>query len=212
MLGVSGSTRREKLVHISPLDRSLFSHPPRRRFVLFVLTPRCRKNKGLAHTRLAIIDLSAEGNQPLHDDQDHIHAVITGEIYDHDRLRRECVEAGYRFKGHSDSEVVVALYQRYGAPGFLEHCRGEFSMVVYDDRSGEVFACRDRSGIKPLFYTIVQNELWFSSEVKGFLGMGWKPEWALESIAMGVTQVGSSTIFQGVNRVISRPTQRKVDA
>ncbi|KAI6378694.1 hypothetical protein MCOR32_004674 [Pyricularia oryzae] len=156
---------------------------------------------GLAHTRLAIIDLSAEGNQPLHDDQDHIHAVITGEIYDHDRLRRECVEAGYRFKGHSDSEVVVALYQRYGAPGFLEHCRGEFSMVVYDDRSGEVFACRDRSGIKPLFYTIVQNELWFSSEVKGFLGMGWKPEWALESIAMGVTQVGSSTIFQGVNRI-----------
>ncbi|TLS20946.1 uncharacterized protein PpBr36_10678 [Pyricularia pennisetigena] len=156
---------------------------------------------GLAHARLTIIDLSAEGNQPLHDDQGHIHAVINGEIYDHDRLRQECVDAGYRFKGHSDSEVVVALYQRYGAPAFLEHCRGEFSMVIYDDRSGEVFACRDRCGIKPLFYTVVQDELWFASEIKGFLGMGWKPEWAVEKIAMGITQIGPNTIFKGVNRI-----------
>ncbi|KAI6352785.1 hypothetical protein MCOR25_009301 [Pyricularia grisea] len=156
---------------------------------------------GLSHARLAIIGLSADGNQPLHDDQEHIHAVINGEIYDHDRLRQECVDAGYKFKGHSDSEVAVALYQRYGAPEFLEHCRGEFSMVVYDDRSGEVFACRDRCGVKPLFYTIVQDELWFSSEVKGFLGLGWKPEWDVESIAMGTTMIGRSTMFKGVKRI-----------
>ncbi|TLD33669.1 hypothetical protein PspLS_01657 [Pyricularia sp. CBS 133598] len=156
---------------------------------------------GLAHNRLAIIGISADGNQPLHDDQDHIHAVINGEIYDHDRLRQECVDAGYKFKGHSDSEVIIALYQRYGAPEFLEHCRGEFSMVIYDDRSGEIFACRDRSGIKPLFYTIVQDELWFSSEIKGFLGMGWKPEWDLESLAMGTIRVGSNTTFKGIKKI-----------
>ncbi|TLD16308.1 uncharacterized protein PgNI_02600 [Pyricularia grisea] len=156
---------------------------------------------GLAHTRLAIIGLSADGNQPLYDDQEHIHAVINGEIYDHDRLRQECVDAGYKFKGHSDSKVVVALYQRYGAPEFLDHCRGEFSMVIYDDRTGEVFACRDRYGIKPLFYTIIQNKLWFLSEAKGFLGMGWKPEWDVESIAMGISMIGPSTMFKGVKRI-----------
>ncbi|KAK1993536.1 asparagine synthase [Colletotrichum falcatum] len=156
---------------------------------------------GLAHNRLAIIDLSSEGTQPLHDDQGHIHAVINGEIYDHDRLRKECLNSGYSFKGKSDSEVVLALYQRYGAPEFLQHCRGEFSMVIYDDRSGEVFACRDRFGIKPLFYTIVKEELFFASEMKAFLAMGWKPEWGIESIAVGKTMIGGSTIFKGVSKI-----------
>ncbi|KAK1959864.1 asparagine synthase [Colletotrichum sublineola] len=147
------------------------------------------------------VDPTATGTQPLHDDQGHIHAVINGEIYDHDRLRQECINVGYSFKGKSDSEVVVALYQRYGAPEFLQHCRGEFSMVIYDDRSGEVFACRDRFGIKPLFYTIIEEELFFASEIKAFLPMGWKPEWAVESIALGKTMIGGSIIFKGVRKI-----------
>ncbi|KAK2018613.1 asparagine synthase [Colletotrichum eremochloae] len=156
---------------------------------------------GLGHCRLSIIDLSDEGNQPLHDDQNHVHAVINGEIYDHERLREECINAGYKFKGKSDSEIVVALYQRYGAPEFLEHCRGEFSMVIYDDQSGEIFAARDRLGIKPLYWTIVQNELFFASEIKAFLGLGWKPEWDVVSIALGRALWGPHTLFKGVNRI-----------
>jgi hypothetical protein len=130
-----------------------------------------------------------------------VHAVINGEIYDHDRLRDELSRSGYTFKGKSDSEVAVALYQRYGAPRFLEHCRGEFAMVIYDDRSGEVWALRDRMGIKPLFWTIVGNELLIASEMKAFLPVGWKPEWDVESIALGRTEHGRWTLFKDVYRV-----------
>ncbi|KAK8039509.1 asparagine synthetase [Apiospora rasikravindrae] len=155
----------------------------------------------LGHCRLSIIDLSPSGDQPMHDDAGHIHAVINGEIYDHERLRAECVAAGYEFKGNSDSETAVALYQRYGAPAFLEYCRGEFSMVIYDDRTGEVFAVRDRFGIKPLFWTIQGDELFFASEMKAFLPLGWKPEWDADAIALRTSHVGTSTIFKGVQRV-----------
>ncbi|KAK7921446.1 asparagine synthase [Apiospora marii] len=155
----------------------------------------------LGHCRLSIIDLSPSGDQPLHDDGGHIHAVINGEIYDHERLRAECVEAGYRFRGHSDSETAVALYQRYGAPAFLEHCRGEFSMVIYDDRSGEVFAVRDRFGVKPLYWTVHEGELFFASEMKAFLPLGWKPEWDTESIALRRSNMGTTTMFKDVQRI-----------
>ncbi|KAK8094802.1 Amidase chyE [Apiospora hydei] len=155
----------------------------------------------LGHCRLSIIDLSPSGDQPLHDDAGHIHAVINGEIYDHERLRAECVAAGYTFKGNSDSETAVALYQRYGAPTFLEHCRGEFSMVIYDDRTGEIFAVRDRFGIKPLYWTIKGGEMFFASEMKAFLPLGWKPEWDTDAIALRTSNVGTSTIFKGVQRV-----------
>ncbi|KAK8087306.1 asparagine synthetase [Apiospora phragmitis] len=155
----------------------------------------------LGHCRLSIIDLSPSGDQPLHDDGGHIHAVINGEIYDHERLRKECVKAGYQFKGNSDSETAVALYQRYGAPAFLEHCRGEFSMVIYDDRNGEVFAVRDRFGIKPLFWTVQGDEMFFASEMKAFLPLGWKPEWDTESIALRRSTMGKFTIFKGVQRI-----------
>ncbi|KAK7977220.1 glutamine-hydrolyzing asparagine synthase [Apiospora saccharicola] len=155
----------------------------------------------LGHCRLSIIDLSPSGDQPLHDDGGHIHAVINGEIYAHERLRAECIAAGYTFKGNSDSETAVALYQRYGAPAFLEHCRGEFSMVIYDDRNGEVFAVRDRFGIKPLYWTIRDGEMFFASEMKAFLPLGWKPEWDTDSIALRRSNFGSSTIFKGVQRI-----------
>lgn len=127
--------------------------------------------------------------------------MINGEIYDHERLRAECVEAGYQFKGNSDSETALALYQRYGAPAFLEHCRGEFSMVIYDDRNGEVFAVRDRFGIKPFYWTIQDGEMFFASEMKAFLPLGWKPEWDTEAIALRTSNMGTSTIFKGAQRV-----------
>ncbi|KAK7947940.1 asparagine synthase [Apiospora aurea] len=155
----------------------------------------------LGRCRLSIIDLSPSGDQPLHNDAGHIHVVINGEIYDHERLRAVCVEAGYTFKGTSDSETAVALYQQYGAPAFLEHCRGEFSMVIYDDRAGEIFAVRDRFGIKPLFWTVQGDEIFFASEMKAFLPLGWKPEWDTDAIALRTSNVGTSTIFKGAQRV-----------
>jgi asparagine synthase (glutamine-hydrolysing) len=133
--------------------------------------------------------------------------VINGEIYDHDRLREVCAkEYGYSFKGHSDSEVAVALYKHFGAPEFLDHLRGEFSLVIYDEARGKIIAARDRFGIKPLFWTIVgegdARRLLFAAEAKAFLALGWQPEWDVGSLVEEGWQHDSRTLFKGVHKVM----------
>ncbi|KAK6208952.1 hypothetical protein LQW54_006700 [Pestalotiopsis sp. IQ-011] len=156
----------------------------------------------LGHCRLSIVDLSREGEQPLHDDEGRIHAVVIGEIYDNEKLTEQCArEFGYKFRGRSDSELVVALYKHYGAPAFLDHLRGEYSFVIYDDRTGDVIAARDRFGVKPLFWTVVDGRLLVAAEIKAFLALGWKPEWDVDSIVLNSCYVGENTIFENVHRL-----------
>ncbi|KAH8886027.1 asparagine synthase [Thozetella sp. PMI_491] len=162
---------------------------------------------GLAHNRLSINDLSPDGNQPLHSDDGTIHAVVNGEIYDYDRIRAMLVrEHGYRFKSRSDSELVVALYKAFGAPGFLEHLRGEFSFVIYDERTERIIAARDRFGIKPLFWTIVgegvNRRLLIAAEAKAFLALGWKAKWDVQAIFDSGWASDDRTLFQGVRKVL----------
>ncbi|KAJ7140709.1 putative asparagine synthase [Mycena epipterygia] len=107
---------------------------------------------GLGHVRLAIIDLST-GQQPMSDEDELIHCVVTGEIYDHERIRGEMKKEGFSFKSKSDSELVVQLYKRDGV-NLLFSLRGEFAFVLYDVKRHLLFAARDRFGIKPLYYTI----------------------------------------------------------
>ncbi|KAK4243352.1 hypothetical protein C7999DRAFT_44828 [Corynascus novoguineensis] len=132
-----------------------------------------------------------------------IHAVVNGEIYDPgDALRGELeAKHGYLFSSRSDTELVVALYAAHGAPGFLSHLRGEFSLVLYDERDDKVILARDRFGIKPLFYTVVDDRLLIAAEAKAFLALGWAPEWDVGAIAEGVWQGGERTLFEGVNKV-----------
>ncbi|KAJ4161565.1 uncharacterized protein LMH87_007597 [Akanthomyces muscarius] len=142
---------------------------------------------GLGHCRLAINDTSLPGSQPLHSADDQIHAVVIGEIYEYEELRRYYEGGGYTFRGHSDSELVLALYIMHGAPGLFRHLRGEFSFVIVDERADarKVIAARDRFGIKPLFWTVDQGRVLFAAEAKAFLGLGWTP----------------ATMFQGVRKV-----------
>ncbi|KAF2839927.1 glutamine-hydrolyzing asparagine synthase [Patellaria atrata CBS 101060] len=159
----------------------------------------------LGHCRLSINDLSPSGRQPLHSDCGELQAVVNGEIYDFDRLRRECKEEhGYRFHGESDSELVLALYKIHGAPGLFEHLRGEFAFVLYDSRGGmkRVIAGRDRYGIKPMVYTIVEGRLLMAAEAKAFLPMGWKPEWDVAAIVDGGWQMDDRTLFNGVKKLL----------
>ncbi|KAK2056963.1 asparagine synthase [Colletotrichum caudatum] len=163
---------------------------------------------GLGHRRLAINDLSPHGVQPLHSDDGKIHAVVNGEIYDHDAIRERCVrDHGYEFKCHSDSEVLLALYKIYGAPEFFRHLRGEFSFVIFDENDGRVIVARDRFGIKPMFWTIVDNEkgeekhLLLTSEVKGFLPLGWKPTWNVGGLISGASLQAENTVFRNVWKV-----------
>jgi asparagine synthase (glutamine-hydrolysing) len=161
----------------------------------------------LGHNRLSINDLSPDGHQPIHSDDGHIHAVVNGEIYDFDRLHETLArDHGYQFKGRSDSEVLVALYKVYGAPVFLDHLRGEFAFVLYDDRDGKVIASRDRFGIKPLFYTVLgdsdNKRLLIAAEAKAFMSMGWEPEWDVQSLVEGSWQFDDQTLFKGVKKVL----------
>ncbi|KAI9172815.1 Amidase chry2 [Paramyrothecium foliicola] len=160
---------------------------------------------GLAHCRLSIIDLTPTGAQPLHCDEGLVHAIVNGEIYDHDQLRKVCEnEHDYKFTSQSDSELVIALYKIFGSPGLFEHLRGEFAFVLFDERkeSRRVIAARDRFGIKPLFYTVVGNTFLFASEAKAFLPMGWEPEWNVEAIATQGWMVDDRTVFQNVKKVM----------
>ena len=106
----------------------------------------------------------------------------------------------YHFQGHSDCELVLALYKYYGF-SFVSHLRGEFSACLYDSERDIFIAVRDRYGIRPLFWTIVDGELLVAAEMKVFLPLGWTPAWDIKSIVDGSFQIGSGTIFKGVQKV-----------
>ncbi|KAJ6596060.1 putative asparagine synthase [Mycena sp. CBHHK59/15] len=154
---------------------------------------------GLGHARLSIIDLKT-GQQPLSDENNRIHCVVTGELYDHERMRAELEAQGSVFKTKSDSEIVVHLYKRDGFD-LLKSLRGEFAFVLYDFGRQLLFAARDRFGIKPLYYTVSDGRLLIASEMKAFLPLNWRAEWDLDSIVQSGDFSDDRTVFKGVNKL-----------
>ncbi|SLM49968.1 putative Asparagine synthetase [Nitrospira japonica] len=118
----------------------------------------------LVHTRLSIIDLSPAGKQPMSNAGGTIWSVFNGEIYNHRELRRRLEGKGYRFTGHSDSEIIPYLYEEMGTE-FVNVLRGMFAIALYDTRSHSLVLTRDRFGIKPLFYAPEEERLSFASEI-----------------------------------------------
>ncbi|MEZ6152009.1 MAG: asparagine synthase (glutamine-hydrolyzing) [Pirellulaceae bacterium] len=117
--------------------------------------------------RLSIIDL-ADGQQPIFDESGRYAVVFNGEIYNYRELRQELIGRGHTLKTHSDTEVIVHLYEEQG-PDCLEQLRGMFGIAVWDKRERKLFIARDRMGIKPLYYAIKNNSLIFGSEIKALL-------------------------------------------
>lgn len=155
----------------------------------------------MGHVRLAINDLSPDGAQPFHDANETVHAVVNGELYDHEKTRADLADkTEYKFKGRSDCEIVIALYKYYGL-SFLSKLRGEFSLCLYDSEKQFFIAARDRYGIKPLFWTVQQGRLLIAAEAKAFLPLGWKPEWDVKSILDAGWNHDQRTLFQGVQKV-----------
>ncbi len=134
---------------------------------------------GLGHTRLSIIDLTT-GNQPITNEDGQIHLVVNGEFYDYERIQDQLKNLGHRLSTHSDSEIVLHLYEEFGIE-CLQYLRGEFAFILWDEARQVLFAARDRFGIKPLFYTIVGNTLYLSSEVKALFAAGVPARWDYES-------------------------------
>jgi asparagine synthase (glutamine-hydrolysing) len=121
----------------------------------------------LGHTRLSIIDLET-GGQPLYSADRRIVLTVNGEFYDYKRIRAELVCRGERFLTKSDSEIAIPLYRRLGLD-FVHALRGEFAVALYDQDRQRLILLRDRFGIKPLYYRLSEDGLYYGSEVKAVL-------------------------------------------
>lgn len=123
---------------------------------------------GLAHRRLAIIDLSPAGHQPMHDASGTVSIVFNGEIYNFAELRKELAAKGHEFRSYSDTEAILAAYGEWGID-CLSRLNGMFAFGLYDSRRGVIFLARDRAGEKPLFYHRASGVLRFASELKALM-------------------------------------------
>jgi len=129
---------------------------------------------GLAHTRLSIIDLSPFGHQPMHDEATGNWIVFNGEIYNFRELRQELERAGAAFHTHSDTEVILAAYRKWGETCFLRFA-GMFALGLWDARRKRLLLARDPMGIKPLYYFQSGGSFVFASEVRTLLQTGLVP-------------------------------------
>ena len=128
-------------------------------------------NVGLASRRLAILDLSAAGHQPMTSDDGALALVYNGELYNYIELRSDLRRRGHRFHSATDTEVVLRAYEEWG-PDAVRRFNGMFACAVWDGRRGELLLARDRFGIKPLYYTERDGAFVFASEVKALLEAG----------------------------------------
>lgn len=119
----------------------------------------------LGHARLSIIDLSPLGHQPMIDPLTGNALIFNGEIYNYRSLREDCRARGDTFRSESDTEVVLALYRRYG-PDCLQHLRGMFAIALWDARAERLLLARDRVGKKPLHYALTPSGIAFCSEIQ----------------------------------------------
>lgn len=130
----------------------------------------------LVHRRLALLDLSPTGSQPMPNEDGSVQAVFNGEIYNHQELRDRLGSKGHVFRGRSDTEVLVHLYEEHGAE-MVSHLRGMFAFAILDRRQNRVLLARDRFGIKPLFYAAQDGQWIFASEMKAILALqGFRPQ------------------------------------
>lgn len=124
---------------------------------------------GLLHTRLAIIDRSEAGAQPMVSATGRFVVIFNGEIYNHRELHAELEKDGYLFRGKSDTEVILASIERCGLKASLNIFNGMFALAVFDCAEKKLFIARDRFGIKPLYYRVNNEKIDFSSEINGLI-------------------------------------------
>lgn len=126
-----------------------------------------KRRMGLGHTRLSIVDLSG-GVQPMCNEDSTIWVSFNGEIFNFIELRKDLEAAGHVFRTQSDTEVIVHAYEEYGDE-FVEQLNGQFAIALWDAGRRRLLLIRDRIGILPLFYTVLDGRLLFASEIKAIL-------------------------------------------
>jgi asparagine synthase (glutamine-hydrolysing) len=143
----------QSIVHRGPDDEGIF----------------VKDGAGLGVRRLSVIDL-AGGHQPVFNEDKTICVVYNGEVYNFQELRQELESRGHRFHSHTDTEVIVHLYEEMGRD-CVQKLRGMFAFAIYDTRSKRLLLARDRLGIKPLHYAFADGRLLFASEIKSILAV-----------------------------------------
>ena len=126
-----------------------------------------KSGAAIGHRRLSILDLSEQGHQPMLSSCGRFVLVYNGEIYNCNELRDELVKNGHRFRGHSDTEVLLAAISQWGLEETLPKLQGMFAFAIWNRAERTLTLVRDRIGIKPLYYGMLGNEFAFSSELKG---------------------------------------------
>ena len=126
------------------------------------------KDVNFGFRRLSIIDLH-EGSQPILNESGDTAIIFNGEIYNYQELREGLVAKGYKFKTHTDTEVILHGYEEYGEEGILAKLRGMFAFTIWDSKKEKLFGARDHFGIKPYYDAVLDGDLLFGSEVKSFL-------------------------------------------
>ncbi len=140
---------------------------------------------GLGHVRLSIIDISG-GVQPIHNEKKTLWIVYNGEVYNYPELKDDLLDQGHRFYTSTDTEVILHLYEEKG-PSCLDYLNGQFAFAIWDSEQKELFLARDRIGIRPLHYTIFQNCIVFSSEIKSIF--------MIEEISRQIDPIAMDQIF-----------------
>ena len=147
-----------------------------------------KTNLVFGHRRLAIIDLSKNGHQPMADIQQRVWITFNGEIYNYLELKKQLVKLGFRFHSDTDTEVILNAYLHWGVLAFSK-LRGMFAFAIYDKAKAITLLVRDTTGVKPLYYHAENENLSFASEVKAFKEAGitneTDPSWPVRFLAFG---------------------------
>lgn len=205
MCGVAGflsldGTERDKADRFLTVLGDLISHRGPDGYGTWVSETR---SIGLAHRRLAIIDLSDNAAQPM---SGHGGLTISynGEIYNYKELRRDAEAIGIHFSSQSDTETILSSYAQYGVDA-AKHLRGMFAFALWDENRNRLVLSRDRFGIKPLYYAVLDNLFVFASEAKALLPFLPSVKTNPDALAEYLTfqySISGKTLFEGIDQVM----------
>lgn len=165
------------------------------------------ENVALGHNRLAIIDCSDKANQPMSSNDKKIHIVFNGEIYNFKELKKKYFSDGsFSFNTDSDTEIVLKMYEKFGI-NCINQFNGMFAFAIHDLKKKVVYLCRDRFGIKPLFFYQDSESFMFSSEIKGILSCNFVEKKinknAISEFLFYGNTLGENTLYQGIKKLES---------
>ncbi|MDD4126314.1 MAG: asparagine synthase (glutamine-hydrolyzing) [Methanomicrobium sp.] len=180
----------DSLVHRGPDDSGIYTS----------------EKAGLVHRRLSIIDLSAEGRQPMANEDETLWLVFNGEIYNYKELGEELIKLGHKFRTKTDSEVIIHAFEEWGYE-CLNKFNGMWAFAIWNDKNKELFCARDRAGIKPFYYSQTKTGVIFASEIKALCrnaetGNEVNDEKLTAFLKWGLSDYDSETMFEGVFQLL----------